>query len=277
MQVLKTHRLFDGTLSYVQHDSAATKTPMRLTVFVPNKTGRFPVFTWLSGLTCTEDNFTTKAGAYKLAAELGMVIVAPDTSPRGGNVPDDDAYDLGQGAGFYLDATQSPWSEHFNMNSYIVKDLQNLIVENFPIDSDRQAISGHSMGGHGALTIGLKHPELFKSISAFAPIVAPMQAPWGQKAFTNYLGKSHSNWKKYDACKLVKKYGGASHNEILIDQGLADDFYETELKPDLFQQACDEVEQKLELRLQKGYDHSYFFISSFIDDHLRFHHRNLCG
>ncbi|MBN4078898.1 S-formylglutathione hydrolase [Gammaproteobacteria bacterium AH-315-C21] len=277
MQILKTHYVFGGTLNYLQHHSAATKTSMKLSVFVPNKTGTLPTLTWLSGLTCTEDNFTTKAGAYKVAAELGMIIVAPDTSPRGDNVPNDTSYDLGQGAGFYLDATQAPWSEHFNMYSYITHDLQEFMLKHFPVNRSRQAISGHSMGGHGALTIGLKNPELFKSISAFAPIVAPSQVPWGQKAFAHYIGDNKDNWQHYDACELVKKLGGTDKTPILIDQGLADDFYETELKPELFQQACSEVGQKLTLRLQEGYDHSYFFMSSFIDDHLRFHHNNLCA
>lgn len=275
MEVLKTHRLFDGTLSYVQHQSSATKTLMRLSVFVPNTSGKLPVLTWLSGLTCTEDNFTTKAGAYKLAAELGLVIVAPDTSPRGDTVPDDDAYDLGQGAGFYLDASRPPWNVHFNMYSYITRDLQDLVTEHFPVDPQRQSIFGHSMGGHGALTIGLKQPNIYKSISAFAPIVAPTDVPWGQKAFTNYLGDNQDDWRNYDACELVKQHGGPDKPEILIDQGLADDFYKTELKPELFQQACEQAGQKLTLRLHKGYDHSYFFISSFIDDHLKFHHQQL--
>lgn len=277
MKILKSHYLFGGTLSYITHHSAATNTTMALTVFVPKQTGPRPALTWLSGLTCSEDNFTTKAGAYKLAAELGLIIIAPDTSPRGKNVPNDESYDLGQGASFYLDATQLPWSEHFNMYSYIVKDLQRLITAHFPVDIDRQAILGHSMGGHGALTIGLKHSELFKSISAFAPIVAPSQVPWGQKAFTNYLGANQDDWKNYDACELIKQIGNPNKLEILIDQGLADDFYETELKPELFQQACKQAGQKLALRLQKDYDHSYFFVSSFMDDHLRFHHSNLCG
>lgn len=275
METLKTHRLFGGTLHYVQHESTSTNTTMKLSVFIPSQAGPRPTLTWLSGLTCTEDNFTTKAGAYKVAAELGLIIVAPDTSPRGDAVANNDSYDLGQGAGFYLDATQQPWSEHFNMYSYITKDLQKLINNNFPVDNNRQAIFGHSMGGHGALTIGLKNQEIYKSISAFAPIVAPSQVPWGQKAFTHYLGDDEASWKNYDACQLIKQHGNANTPAILIDQGLADDFYKTELKPELFKQACEETKQKLELRLHEGYDHSYFFMSTFIDDHLRFHHKNL--
>lgn len=274
MEVLKQHRLFGGTLNYLQHTSAATQTNMKLSVFIPQQNGPRPTLTWLSGLTCTEDNFTTKAGAYKVAAELGLIIVAPDTSPRGDNVANDEAYDLGQGAGFYLDATQSPWSQHFKMYSYITQDLQTLITKNFPVDHNKQGIFGHSMGGHGALTIGLKNHNTFKSISAFSPIVAPTQVPWGHKAFTHYLGDDQTQWKSYDACELVKQYGSAENPTILLDQGLADDFYENELKPELFKHACDEAKQKLELRLHADYDHSYFFINSFIDDHLRFHHNN---
>ncbi|MBL1294651.1 MAG: S-formylglutathione hydrolase [Thiotrichales bacterium] len=275
MEILKEHRLFGGTLKYVQHESTSTHTTMKLSIFIPSRTGPRPTLTWLSGLTCSEDNFTTKAGAYKVAAELGLIIVSPDTSPRGDNVANDKSYDLGQGAGFYVDATEKPWSKHFNMYSYITKDLQELVNENFPVNQNKQAIFGHSMGGHGALTIGLKNLKTYKSISAFAPIVASSQVPWGQKAFTNYLGDDQVNWKNYDACQLVKQHGSMNNATILIDQGLADDFYQTELKPELFEQACQETGQKLELRLHEGYDHSYFFISSFIDDHLRFHHKNL--
>ncbi len=275
MEVLGTHRLFGGTLHYVQHRSAVTKTMMTLSVFVPSKSEKLPALTWLSGLTCTHDNFTTKAGAYKRAAQLGLIIIAPDTSPRGKDIANSDDYDLGQGAGFYLDATQEPWSEHFQMYSYVSKELQQLTIESFPIDHNRQGIFGHSMGGHGALTIGLKHPEIYKSISAFAPIVAPTQTPWGQKAFNHYLGNNKEYWKRYDACELVKQYGNKSQACILIDQGLADDFYTTELKPHLFQEACNTVDQSLNLRLHEGYDHSYFFIHSFIDDHLDHHFSEL--
>jgi len=202
MEILKEHRLFGGTLKYVQHESTSTHTTMKLSIFIPSQTGPRPTLTWLSGLTCSEDNFTTKAGAYKVAAELGLIIVAPDTSPRGDNVANDESYDLGQGAGFYVDATEQPWSKHFNMYSYITKDLQELVNENFPAKQNKQAIFGHSMGGHGALTIGLKNLKTYKSISAFAPIVASSQVPWGQKAFTNYLGDDQTNWKNYDACQL---------------------------------------------------------------------------
>ena len=271
MQILKTHRIFDGNLHYVEHESLATNTSMRLSIYVPNKTGEMPALTWLSGLTCTEDNFTTKAGAYQLASELGIIIVAPDTSPRGEHVADDPAYDLGQGAGFYVDATQTPWAEHFQMYSYITDDLQALVKEHFPINIEKQGIFGHSMGGHGALTIGLKNSNIYKSISAFSPIVAPMQVAWGQKAFNQYLGEDKDSWRNYDACELVKIYGDKDKPAILIDQGLADEFYQTELMPELFEQACKQVGQTLQLRLHAGYDHSYFFISTFIDDHLRFH------
>jgi len=271
-------KCFGGTLGYYSHDAASTNCEMRFSVFMPPqaKDGPVPVVYYLSGLTCTEDNFTTKAGAYKKAAELGLAIVAPDTSPRGDDVPDEEGYDFGKGAGFYVDATEAPWSEHYNMYSYVTKDLPEVVLSNFAIDGDRQSITGHSMGGHGALTIYLKNRDTYKSVSAFAPIVAPSQVPWGHKALGKYIGEDRDAWSEYDACALIRAVGDASGlPEILIDQGAADNFLEEQLKSHLFQEACDEVGQKLTLRMQEGYDHSYFFIQTFMDDHLDHHNQFL--
>lgn len=275
MDTVKTHIVHGGTLRYLKHDSTATGTPMTLSVFVPGGEGPFPVLYWLSGLTCTEDNFTTKAGAYQAAAEHGVIIVAPDTSPRGDGVADDPAYDLGQGAGFYLDATQEPWAPHFRMESYVTGELIPLIDAEFPTTGAR-AISGHSMGGHGALTLALRHPELFNSVSAFAPIVSPSRAPWGEKAFTAYLGEDRSLWEAHDAARLIES-GAAKgvFDDILIDQGDADSFLADQLKPDLLVEAAKAAGQTITLRMQPGYDHSYFFMASFIADHVAFHAKRL--
>lgn len=275
-QITKTHAVHGGTLRYLRHDSAATGTPMTLSVFTPPGEGPFPVVIWLSGLTCTEDNFTTKAGAYRRAAELGIIVVAPDTSPRGpdlqgGAVADDPAYDLGQGAGFYVDATQAPWAPHFRMETYVVSELIPLIDREFPTTGAR-SICGHSMGGHGALTLALNHPDLFRSVSAFAPIASPTRCPWGEKALTAYLGPDRTAWTRHDAALLLA--AGAARgrfDDILIDQGDADGFLEEQLKPELLVEAARAVGQPLTLRMQPGYDHSYFFMASFIDDHLDFH------
>lgn len=276
MDITKTHKVSGGMLAYCTHQSATTQTPMTLSVFTPPGEGPFPVLIWLSGLTCTEDNFTTKAGAYGAAADHGVMIVAPDTSPRGENVANDKAYDLGQGAGFYIDATQSPWTPHFMMESYVIKDLLSLIADNFPADMSRLGVSGHSMGGHGALTLALKHPELFKSVSAFAPIVSPTRCPWGEKAFTAYLGESRESWKRHDASLLMESGAANGHyDDILIEQGTADNFLAEQLKPDLFEAACAAAGQKLTLRMQEGYDHSYFFMASFIADHVAWHAKRL--
>lgn len=273
----KSVKVHGGTIGYYSHDSAETKTQMRFTLFTPPedmKTGAYVIF--LSGLTCTEDNFTTKAGAYKKVAELGLSVLAPDTSPRGEQVADDKGYDLGQGAGFYLDATQSPWAENFRMESYLIKELLPQCEIKFALSPSHKSIMGHSMGGHGALTLYLKYPDLFKSCSAFSPIVAPSLVPWGQKIFNAYLGDDRQSWAAHDACALILQAENAQGNTaILIDQGLGDDFLEEQLKPTLFEEACKKVGQKLNLRMHEGYDHSYFFIQSFIDDHMEWHAHTL--
>ncbi|MGW8705902.1 S-formylglutathione hydrolase [Brevundimonas sp. NPDC055814] len=275
METVKSHVVHGGTLRYLKHDSATTGTPMTLSVFVPAGEGPFPVLIWLSGLTCTEDNFTTKAGAYKAAAEQGVIIVAPDTSPRGEGVADDPAYDLGQGAGFYVDATEAPWAPHFRMESYVTGELIELIDAEFPTTKTR-SVFGHSMGGHGALTLALRHPELFRSVSAFAPISSPTRCPWGEKAFSAYLGEDRAEWAKHDAALLIE--GGAAKgvfDDILVDQGDADSFLTDQLKPELLKAAAQKAGQGLTLRMQPGYDHSYFFMASFVDDHVAFHAKRL--
>jgi S-formylglutathione hydrolase len=277
METSKTHAVHGGTLRYLKHDSAVTGTPMTLSVFTPPGDGPFPVLIWLSGLTCTEDNFTTKAGAYRAAAAHGVIIVAPDTSPRGPGVADDAGYDLGQGASFYLDATQAPWAQHFRMESYVVGDLVGLIDREFPTTGVR-SIFGHSMGGHGALTLALRHPELFRSVSAFAPIASPTRCPWGEKAFAAYLGDDRAEWAKHDAARLIEAGAAAGrYDDILVDQGDADAFLAEQLKPELLVAAAGAAGQKLTLRMQPGYDHSYFFMASFIDDHVAFHAERLKG
>lgn len=275
METVKSHVVHGGTLRYLKHDSATTGTPMTLSVFMPGGEGPFPVLIWLSGLTCTEDNFTTKAGAYKAAAEHGVIIVAPDTSPRGEGVANDDAYDLGQGAGFYVDATQAPWAPHFRMESYVTGELIDLIDAQFPTTKTR-SIFGHSMGGHGALTLALRHSELFRSVSAFAPICSPTRCQWGEKAFTAYLGEDRAEWIKHDAALLIES-GSAKgvFDDILVDQGDADSFLTDQLKPELLKAAAEKAGQGLTLRMQPGYDHSYFFMASFVDDHVAFHAKRL--
>jgi S-formylglutathione hydrolase len=273
METLSEQRSFGGVQGVYRHHSRETGTAMRFAVYQPPQAlaGPVPVLWFLSGLTCTEDNFTVKAGAQRVAAELGLMVVAPDTSPRGESVPDDPdkAYDFGLGAGFYVDATQAPWSTHYRMYSYITRELPELVAAEFPADMTRQGISGHSMGGHGALTIALKHPTVYRSVSAFAPIVAPSEVPWGQKALAGYLGEDRSAWDAYDACRLIR----AGHRAplLLVDQGEADTFLDGQLRPELLEDACAAMGQPLLLRRQPGYDHSYYFIASFIEDHLRWH------
>lgn len=270
MEILQQHRVHGGTLRYARHDSAATGTPMRFSLFTPDGPGPHPYVIWLSGLTCTEDNFTTKAGAYAAAARLGLAVLAPDTSPRGDGVADDPAYDLGQGAGFYVDATQAPWAPHFRMETYVARDLIAAAEAEFPLDGSRRGVSGHSMGGHGALTLALRHRDLFRSVSAFSPIVSPTRCPWGHKAFAAYLGADQSAWRDHDASQLIEA-GAAKGLEILVDQGTADNFLAEQLKPELLEVACRSAGVPLTLRRQEGYDHSYFFIASFIEDHLAWH------
>jgi S-formylglutathione hydrolase len=251
---------------------------MRFSAFVPPQAQsgrRVPVVWWLSGLTCTEENFTVKAGAQRAASELGLMVIAPDTSPRGEGVPDDPAYDFGQGAGFYVDATVEPWARNFRMKSYIERELPALIEAELPADMARQGIMGHSMGGHGALTIGLRNPGRYKAVSAFAPISSPMRCPWGERALSGYLGDNRDAWRAYDATALIED--GARLPELLVDQGTADGFLETQLKPELLKQACDKAGIPLTLRMQEGYDHSYFFMATFIEDHLRWHAARLGG
>lgn len=273
MKLLSQHRTFDGEQRRYRHDAKSTNTPMTLSIYFPNKTkdnAAPPVLYWLSGLTCTDENFTQKAGAQRVASELGWVIVAPDTSPRGEQVADDEGYDLGQGAGFYINATQSAWSQHYNMYDYIVEELPALIEAQFEV-SDKKAIAGHSMGGHGALMIGLRNPDRYQSISAFSPIVNPMACPWGEKAFQAYLGEDKKCWEAYDSTALMRQFTQDKRPPILIDQGLEDDFLTDQLKPENLIKAAKEIAYPLTYREQSGFDHSYFFIASFIEDHLRFH------
>ncbi|MEP7313358.1 MAG: S-formylglutathione hydrolase [Pseudomonadota bacterium] len=270
--IQQQHRLHGGTLSFCRHDSATTGTAMRFSLFQPPGPGPFPLLVWLSGLTCTEENFTVKSGAYGAAARLGLAIAAPDTSPRGDAVANDAAYDLGQGASFYVDATEAPWQSHFRMESYITGELLQVLGANFPLDAARPGISGHSMGGHGALTLALRHPDLFRCVSAFSPIVSPTRCPWGEKAFTAYLGADRATWRAHDATRLIED--GAAHGRfdaILVEQGLADQFLREQLQPELLEQACAAAGQKLILNRREGYDHSYYFIASFIDEHLAWH------
>jgi S-formylglutathione hydrolase len=271
-------RCFGGTVGYYSHESKSCNSEMRFAVYVPPQAQSkpVPVLYYLSGLTCTEDNFTVKAGAQHYAAEYGMMLVAPDTSPRNTGTPgEDETWDLGTGAGFYVNATAEPWNKHYQMYSYVADELPNLIEQNFPILTNKQGIFGHSMGGHGALVCALRNPEQYLSVSAIAPICAPMQCQWGEKAFTAYLGGNRTNWYNYDASELVKKM--PFKRPILIDQGTADPFYQQkQLLPEVFEEACRQVGQPLTLRWQEGYDHSYFAIASFIEDHIR-HHATFLG
>ncbi|MDA9557320.1 S-formylglutathione hydrolase [Vibrio sp.] len=260
-----------GLHQQFSHESTTVNCTMRFAIFLPPQASLetpVPVLYWLSGLTCTDENFMQKAGAFKKAAELGIAIVAPDTSPRGEGVANDDAYDMGQGAGFYLNATQAPWNTHFHMYDYVTTELPQLIEAHFPVTGVK-SISGHSMGGHGAITIGLKNQDDYRSISAFSPISNPINCPWGQKALGLYLGNDTATWQEYDASELLSK--AQSKRPILVDQGDADNFLQEQLKPEALIEAANKHQSPLELRMQAGYDHSYFFISTFIDDHLEFH------
>ncbi|WP_300117562.1 S-formylglutathione hydrolase [Sphingobium sp.] len=277
METVSTNQSFGGVQGVYRHASSATGTDMMFSVFVPphEEGATLPVVWYLSGLTCTHANVTEKGEYRRLCSKLGLIFVAPDTSPRGEGVADDPdgAYDFGLGAGFYVDATQEPYSPHYRMWSYVTQELPDIVADHFPVDRDRQSIMGHSMGGHGALTIGLAYPDRFKAISAFAPIVAPSQVPWGQKALDGYLGDDRAAWRKHDAVAMIED--GARCGALLVDQGSADNFLDDQLKPHLLAAACEAAGINLTLHLQPGYDHSYYFISTFMADHLRWHAERL--
>jgi S-formylglutathione hydrolase len=278
LETLSTARSFGGSQGVYRHASREIGTDMIFAVYLPPQAEAgepLPVLWYLSGLTCTHANVVEKGGYQRACAELGLILVAPDTSPRGPEVPDDPAYDFGQGAGFYVDATQAPFTTNYRMYSYITAELRTLIDRNFPADPARQGITGHSMGGHGALTLALREPGRYRSVSAFAPLVAPSEVPWGEKALGRYLGPDRSAWRAHDAVALIED--GARVPEILVDQGTCDSFLERELKPERLEAACAAAGIPLTLRLQEGYDHSYFFISTFMEDHLRWHAARLGG
>ena len=277
LNAVSRNRCFGGMQGVYTHAAETTHCSMCFGVFMPPQaqSARVPVLYWLSGLTCTEDNFIVKAGAQRVAAELGVAIVVPDTSPRGLGYPGEaDAYDFGLGAGFYVDATEAPWSEGYRMYSYVTNELPAYVERHFAVVAGRAGIFGHSMGGHGALTIALKNPGRYRSVSAFAPIASPMRCPWGEKALTGYLGSDRSRWREYDATALIADRGWRGP-ALLVDQGTSDPFIESQLKPELLRQACEQAGVALDLRLRDGYDHSYFFIATFIEEHLRLHARHL--
>lgn len=272
MQLIQKNKCFEGEQRTYQLESEYLKGNSKFSIFLPPQTlagQSCPTLYYLAGLTCTEETFVIKAHAQRLAAQLGLILISPDTSPRGDDVEQGDSWDIGQGAGFYINATQAPWQQHFQMESYLIDEFYPLVVKEFPIQADAIGIFGHSMGGHGALTLAWKYPDKFKSVSAFAPICAPIDCPWGQKAFSHYLGDDQAQWKAHDATELVLAKG-ALFPEVLIDQGLEDQFY-SQLNPAKMNQVCESVGQKLSLREHAGYDHGYFFIQSFMDDHLQFH------
>lgn len=275
MELLSSTKVSGGWLKRYRHESLSVKGDMVFAIFLPAQaeSASVPVLYWLSGLTCTDENFSQKAGAFKKAAELGLAIVMPDTSPRGTDYPGEhESYDFGSGAGFYVNATMAPYSNTYHMYDYVVKELPTLVEEHFPV-TDKRSISGHSMGGHGALICALKNPGRYQSVSAFAPITNPTQCPWGEKAFTGYLGDDREAWKAWDTCELIAT--ASERLPLLVDQGEADNFLEEQLKPEALEQACEKAGHELTLRRQSGYDHSYFFISSFIDDHLAHHAKAL--
>lgn len=276
MELLEEHHCYEGRQQRWRHDSTVLNCAMTFSIFLPpvDETAKPPVLYWLSGLTCNDENFTTKAGAQRVAAELGIVLVMPDTSPRGDDVADDAGYDLGKGAGFYLNATEQPWASHYRMYDYLSDELPALITQTFAV-SERCAISGHSMGGHGALIMALKNPGRFTSVSAFAPIVNPTQVPWGQKAFSHYLGDDATCWQAWDSCALMLASQPEHAIPTLIDQGDADQFLAGQLQPAVLAEAARQTAWPLTLRIQPGYDHSYYFIATFIEDHLRFHAEHL--
>lgn len=274
LQQLSANTIFAGQQLQCQHSSEVLSCDMQFSIYLPPQAenAQVPVLYWLSGLTCTDENFMQKAGAQRIAAELGIAIVAPDTSPRGEEVADDQSYDLGQGAGFYVNATQAPWNRHYHMYDYVVNELPQIIESTFPVSNNR-AIAGHSMGGHGALTIGMQNSERYKSVSAFSPISNPINCPWGQKAFTAYLGKDKAIWRNHDASELMRQ--AKQFIPIKVDQGKSDDFLTEQLKPETLAAAAKVSGYPLELSIHEGYDHSYYFITSFIEDHLRFHAAHL--
>jgi S-formylglutathione hydrolase len=271
MEQVSANRSHGGVQGVYTHVSTETGTPMTFSVFVPDHApgAKLPVLWYLSGLTCSHANVTEKGEFRAACAQHGIAFVAPDTSPRGDDVPDDEGYDFGKGAGFYVDATQAPWATHFRMRSYIEQELPAFVAANFPVDMDRQGITGHSMGGHGALTIALRNPERFRSVSAFSPIVSPLDCPWGDKALTGYLGADRAAWREYDACALIDD--GARLPELLVDQGVADNFLAEQLKTQLLVEACARAEIPATIRMQPGYDHSYYFISTFMAEHVGWH------
>lgn len=285
LELIEEHACYGGVQRIYRHASSAIGLPMRFSVYLPpqalkvsiaDAAVKVPALFYLAGLTCTEETFPIKAGAQRFAAQHGIALIAPDTSPRGANVPGDtDSWDFGVGAGFYVDATEEPWSKHWRMYSYVRDELRDAVLLELPVDGDRLGIFGHSMGGHGALMLALRNPQIYRSVSAFAPIAAPTRCPWGEKAFSGYLGDDREAWKQYDASELVAKASQKFEQGILIDQGLADSFLESQLNPDVFEAACEAAGQPLVLRRHEGYDHGYFFIQSFIEDHLAHHARAL--
>lgn len=277
LNLVSEYKSFGGKLGFYSHSSSTCNGEMRFAVYQPPQATHkpVPVLYFLSGLTCTEETFMVKSGVQKYAAKYGLIVVAPDTSPRNtGIAGEDDDWDFGTGAGFYVDATVEPWASHYRMYSYVVHELPSLIAQHFPVQPEQQGIFGHSMGGHGAIVCAIRNPQQYKSVSAFAPIAAPMRCPWGEKAFSRYLGEEKESWRAYDASELVRQLG--YHSSILIDQGTADKFLKEQLLPQVFEQACAAVNQPLNLRYQEGYDHSYYFIASFIEDHIR-HHADSLG
>lgn len=280
LELVEEHRCFDGVQRIYKHDARSIGLPMRFSVFLPKEaaSGKVPALFYLAGLTCTEETFPIKAGAQRYAAEHGIALIAPDTSPRGADIPGEkDAWDFGAGAGFYVDATREPWSKHYRMDSYVTQELRETVIAELPVREDRIGIFGHSMGGHGALVLALRNPDIYRSVSAFAPIAAPSQCPWGVKAFSGYLGDDREAWKQYDASELIKgDAAGRFEGGILIDQGLADQFLAEQLHPDVFERNAREAGHTVNVRRHEGYDHGYFFISTFVGEHVAHHARVLC-
>lgn len=281
LKILKEHNCHGGVVTFYSHNSQSVNGEMMFAVFYPpqmKQGARLPALTFLAGLTCTQETFMMKGGAQQLAADFGIILIAPDTSPRGAGIAgEDDAWDFGTGAGFYIDASQEEWAKNYRMEDYVTRELQEIMNKSLNVDMAKQGIFGHSMGGHGALTLGLKYPEIYKSISAFSPICAPTKCPWGEKAFLGYLGNDTEVWKRHDAVELVRNLDKSHHKIILVDQGLADEFLKEQLKPERLEDACKDKGYPLNLRYHEGYDHSYYFISSFMADHIEHHARVICS